>query len=60
MAQLRAWNDRLPTMPHRHPLAVVLYFGAILVILNFVVDVATGAFPEVVAVRGVKQAVTGA
>lgn len=47
-------------MPHRHVLAQLLLIGAYLVILNFAVDTAAGAYPEVVAARGVKQAVTGA
>lgn len=47
-------------MPHRHILATLGLFAAYLIILNFAVDVTTGAFPDVVAVRGVKQAVTGA
>lgn len=47
-------------MPHRHVLAQLLLIGAYLIVLNFAVDVAAGGFPDVVAVRGVKQAVSGA
>lgn len=47
-------------MPHRHILATLALFASYLIILNFAVDVVTGAFPEVTAARGVKQAVTGA
>ncbi|HYR17894.1 MAG TPA: hypothetical protein VEQ15_00285 [Myxococcales bacterium] len=47
-------------MPHRHVLAQLLLVGAYLIVINFAVDVATGGFPDVVSIRGVKQAVTGA
>jgi hypothetical protein len=47
-------------MPHRHILAQVLYIGAIVMIINFAADVMSGGFPDVVAARGIKQAVTGA
>jgi hypothetical protein len=47
-------------MPHRHVLAQIALIGAYLIILNFAVDTIAGAYPDVVAARGVKQAVTGA
>lgn len=47
-------------MPHRHILATLALFASYLIVLNFAVDVIAGAYPDIVAVRGVKQAVTGA
>jgi hypothetical protein len=47
-------------MPHRHILATGLYFWSWLVLLNFAADVFAGGFPQHVAVRGAKQATTGA
>lgn len=49
-----------PGMPHRHVLATLGLFAAYLIILNFAVDTIAGAYPDFVAARGVKQAVTGA
>ena len=44
----------------RHPLVQLVTFASLLIVLNFAVDVIVGGFPDVVAARGVKQAVTGA
>jgi len=50
----------LRAMPQRHVLAQILLIGAYLIVVNFAVDVLAGGFGDSVAVRGVKQAVTGA
>lgn len=41
-------------------MGVVLYFAAVLIVLNFAVDTFAGGFPNSTPVRGIKQAVTGA
>lgn len=45
---------------HRHPTVQLLTFAALLIVVNFAVDVLYGAFPHNAAVAGVKQAITGA
>jgi hypothetical protein len=47
-------------MPQRHVLAQLILIASYLVIINFAADVLAGAYPDLVVVRGVKQAMTGA
>jgi hypothetical protein len=45
-------------MPHRHILAQLALFASYLIIVRFVADVAAGGWPDSVAVRGTKQAIS--
>jgi len=45
---------------HRHPTVQLLTFAALLIVLNFAVDVLYGGFPNSSPIAGLKQAVTGA
>lgn len=45
---------------NRHPTVAIVTFAAMLIVVNFVVDVLYGAFPHNPVVAGGKQAITGA